>query len=181
MKLFGGIVLLLAIFPPGLKAQDTDTVNAELVGQKVQEALLMASATGLGGLILNKAVLTLEVGQKTQGGITINLLIFKISSKRTKGSTETITLNFAQSPKAAVKPPSAGELKDSLAGAIVAAAGAASKVNVLPLKEATIKLGFAVDTDASGGVKFQLLGADFGGSIDSSKTSMNSLTVTFTK
>lgn len=114
--------------------------------------------------------------------MTINLLIFTISNKKTKGFTQTTTLAFDRSVNVASgRNTAVDNLKEPLARAIAVAAAAASKIKVLPLKEATIKLEFAVAVEAGGSLKFQLLGGDVGGNIDFSKTSKNSLNVTFAR
>jgi hypothetical protein len=181
MRYVAGIVIFLAMCTVNLSGQDTETVSAELVSQKVQDALVMASGTGLSGLHLEKAELTLEVGHKIEGGITVNLLIFTISNKKTKGSTQTATLTFDRSVTISGSRIPMEDLKEPLARAIAVTAAAASKINVLPLKEASIKLEFVVDTTAGGGVKFELLGGNIGGNVDFSKTSKNSLAVTFAR
>jgi hypothetical protein len=164
------------------KTDDVELAGAGSVGKAVQAALLKANGAGLGGLRLSKAVLTLEEGSTTEGGLKLNFVIFTISHTAKKGNTITETLTFGALAKAhAEGPPDLSALTDSLARAIATAAATASEVQVLPLSEASVKIEFVVEKKNDGGLSFKVLGYDVTGSIDWDKTSKNSLEVTFSK
>jgi hypothetical protein len=168
------------------RAQDTpaptEIVGADQVGKDVEAALLTANSTGLGGLALTKAVLTLETGGSIQGGLKLNFFIFTIDHTKKKGTTITQTLSFG----ALQKPAGGGKtdlttLKDSLSKAIATAAQVASQVHTLPFKEGTVKIQFVVEKKTDGSISYKVLGIDLGPSINLDNTSTNSLEVTFSK
>src|SRR5580704_8611702 len=87
-------------------ANGKETVAAAQVGKDVEAALTTANSTGLAGLTLTKAVLTLETTGSVQGGIKLNFLIFTIDHTKKKGTTITQTLTFG----ALQKPAGGGEV-----------------------------------------------------------------------
>ena len=159
---------------------DTELAAAEETGKAIEQALDRARATGLSGLRLNKAVLTLETGNVKQGGIKISFIIFTISSRVKKGETQKTVLTFGALAKPA-RTASVKSLDEPLADAILQAAHIAAQVKTLPLSEATVKFEFVVEKSVGGGVSFQVLGGSVGGDIDFSKVSKNSLEVTFSR
>jgi hypothetical protein len=161
---------------------DKETAAAEEVGKSVETALLTANSTGLGGLTLTKAVLTLETGGSIQGGLKLNFLIFTIDHTQKKGTTinQTITFGALQKP-AGGGVADASALKDSLAKAIATAAEVATQVHTLPLSEATVKIQFVVEKKSDGSIAFDILGVKGGPSVNLDNTSTNSLEVTFAK
>jgi hypothetical protein len=168
--------------PNAPKPNDPSLAAASEVGKAVQDALYKANATGLGGLRLTKAVLSLETGSTTEGGLKLNFIIFTISHTAKKGDTVTQTITFGALDKAhAAGKPDFSALTDSLSQAVATSATTAAEVQVLPLSQATVKVEFAVERKNDGGLSFKVLGYDVSGSIDWDKTSKNSLEVTFTK
>jgi hypothetical protein len=152
--------------------------SAKSVGQEVQRALKKANATGLSGLRVTEATLKLETGSEVSGDLEINFIIFTIQHKGKKSETTTTELVFSLP-----KPTSASKanLTDPLAQAISMAAATASEINVLSLNKATITINFAVSKDNSGKISFTLFGAKIGGGVDLTKTSKNTLVLTFSK
>jgi hypothetical protein len=180
-------MLLITRMPTPANAQescDTDTsqecVAAAKVGTDVQTALRDANATGLSGLSLKKAVLTLETGGTVTNGFNINFLIFTIKHQTKKGNTVTQVITWGTLPKPAGGG-KAAQLQQILAQAIATSAKIASSVTTLPLSEATITIKFVVDKDNGGSVSYKVLGVNLGPSIDLDKTSTNTLAVTFSK
>lgn len=158
--------------------QSDEIASAKSVGQEVQRALQRANSTGLSGLRVTEANLKLETGSETSGDVEINFIIFTIQHKGKKSETETTELVFSlPKPTAVAK----ANLTDPLAQAIATAAATASQINVLSLTKATITIDFAVSKDNSGKISFTLLGAKIGGGVDLTKTSKNTLVVTFSK
>ena len=155
-------------------------VSASQVGTDVQKALESANASGLSGLTLNKAVLTLETAATTKSGIDINLLIFTLKHTAKKGNTLTETITWGSLEKPAAGGPTQS-LQNVLANAIATAAQIASKVTRIKLSQAVIKMQFVVDKDINGSISYKILGVTLGPSIDVDKTSTNTLEVTFTK
>jgi len=169
---------------PILKAQDTcdqECVQATTVGKDVENALQQANLTGLNGLILRKAVLTLETGTTLTGGININFLIFTIKHQTKKGDTVDQQITWTNLPKPAGAEAPTASLKDVLAKAIATAAGVANSVKTLPLSEATFTIKFVVDKDNGGSVSYKILGISLGPNIDFDKVSTNTLAVTLSK
>jgi hypothetical protein len=161
---------------------DPTVAPAAAVGAAVEQALQAANTTGLAGLKLDEATLTLETGRSRVGGFELNFLIFTISHKKKKGETLVTTMNFgALEPIQGVKGTELAELKDSLAKAIANAAVLASEVHLLPLREATVKLDFVVEKESGGGLSLKVLGVDIGGDVDFEKVSKNSLEVSFSR
>ena len=62
-----------------------ECADASKVGVDVEKALRNANVTGLSGLTLKKAVLTLETGSTISGGTDINFFIFTIKHQTKKG------------------------------------------------------------------------------------------------
>jgi hypothetical protein len=161
---------------------DRETVAATQVGKDVETALTTANSTGLAGLTLTKAVLTLETSGSVQGGIKLNFLIFTIDHTKKKGTTITQTLTFG----AIQKPAGGGEvdltvLKDSLSKAIATAAEVASQIRTHPLSQGVVKLQFVVEKKSDGSISYKVLGIDLGPSVNLDNTSTNTLEVTFSK
>jgi len=159
-------------------ATDDQVASATEVGRQIDKALKQAADTGLSGLKLQKAVVKLETGSEVSGGIELNFIIFTITHKRAKGTTQTTELVF-QVPQNAGAIIPFQSLTDPLAQAIATAAATAKEINTLPIAEATISIEFAVSRETGGKISFKLLSSSQGGNIDLSKTSRNSLTVTF--
>jgi hypothetical protein len=161
--------------------KDDGLARAKSVGQEVQRALQRANATGLNGLRVTEANLKLETGSEMSGNFEINFIIFTIQHKNKKTETQTTELVFSLAKPTSV---SKENLIDPLAQAIAEAAAAASQINVLPLTKATITIDFAVSKDNSGKISFKVLGtniAKIDGGVDLTKTSKNTLVVTFSK
>jgi hypothetical protein len=158
------------------------TASPEAIGQAVQQALEKANATGLGGLVMKKVVLTLETGGTLDVGGKLNFLIFSVEHTSKKGTTIDQTLTFGSVGKQ--QGASTGNLEtlpDVLSKAVASAALTASKVSELPFSEATIKLTFAVDVKNGGSISYKILGINLGPEVDFEKTSKNTLEVTFAK
>jgi hypothetical protein len=184
------IFIILFVWATGASAQDRspvlptdkERVLAEKVGKDVETALMSANSTGLNGLALSKAVLTLEIAGSTEGGVKANFFIFTIDHTTKKGSTITQTLTFG----ALQRPASGGNidtasLKDSLAGAIASASSVAAQIKTLPFAEGSVKLQFVVDNKNGGSISYKILGIDLGPSVSLDKASTNTLEVTFAK
>jgi hypothetical protein len=102
------VISLLQCFSRASKAQDAcdpsksdECVLASQVGIDVQAALRNANGTGLSGLALKKAVLTLETAANVKTGLDINVLIFTLKYQTKKGDTITQTITWGTVPKAA--------------------------------------------------------------------------------
>jgi len=178
------IVLLTASFQRLARAQDTcdqECVQAATVGKDVQSALQQANLTGLHGLVLKKAVLTLETGSTITGGFNINLLVFTIKHQVKKGDTITQTITWTNVSKPAGAEAPMESLKDVLARAVATSSALANSVTTLPLSEATITIKFVVDKDTGGSVSYKILGINLGPSVDWDKVSTNTLAVTLSK
>ncbi len=166
------------------RAQDTcdqECVQATTVGKDVQSALQQANLTGLNGLVLKKAVLTLETGSTLTGGISINFIIFTIKHQTKKGDTITQQITWTNVPKPAGAQAPTSSLKDVLAKAIATSSAVANGVKALPLSEATITIKFVVDKDNGGSVSYKILGINLGPTVDFDKVSTNTLAVTRSK
>jgi len=164
--------------------KDSDeTVTAEEVGQEVESVLNNASETGLNGLKLSEATLSIETGTTQEVSGSITLIGFTISHKSSKGATQTTTLQFKQPPakKLAAKPPEIKDLKTTLAKMIATGARLAATVKSLPLAEAKVKIEFVAQRETGGALTFKVLAAEGSGGINFKKVSKNSLEVTFAK
>jgi hypothetical protein len=162
-----------------------EVASASEVGKRVQDALQAAAETDLWRLKLSKAVLAVETGMVQEKNFEVKFIIFTISHKTKKGMTQTSTLTFTvpvQEGTAYAKggPKPLADLKEPLARAIATAATMAASINVLPLSEATIKIEFAVSREAGGKIGFTIVSVEGGAGIDFTKTSKNSLELTFT-
>ena len=164
----------------GKAALDRGIVAAAEVGRAVQKALKEAEATGLAGLQLNKATLSLETGRSRDPRFELDLWVFTISFGEKKQNTVTQILVFG-AEKAIAKKARVEDLVDPLARAIAAAAATAAEINVLPLAKATIKIEFVVEQKVSGTIGFKLVPADVGAEagIDFERTSKNGLEIEF--
>lgn len=182
------VIPCFCLFTLMLCAQDTsaptdkEIVGVEQVGKDVESALVTANSTGLQGLVLSKAVLTLETAGSTQGGLKLNFLIFTIDHTKKKGTTITQTMTFG----ALQKPAGGGKvdlatLRDSLAKAIATSAAVVSQIHTLPFSQGTVKLQFVVEKKNDASLSYKVLGIDLGPSVNLDNTSTNSLEVTFTK
>ena len=193
-KAFGSVRLCLALLMivaafSSAKSQDDscdtassqECADAAKVGIGVQNALRDANATGLSGLSLKKAVLVLETGTTSTGGVNINFLIFTIKHQAKKGNTINQSITWGSLPKPAGAGGGQVDLKETLASAIATAAKVAASVTALPLTEATITVKFVIDKDNSGSISYKVLGVSIGPTVDLDKTSTNSLAVTFSK
>lgn len=164
------------------KPVDTESsdqiASAKVVGQEVQRALQQANSTGLAGLRVTEANLKLETGSEVSDDVEFNFIIFTIQHKAKKSQTQTTDLVFSLPKQTSV---SKANLTDPLAQAVANAATTASQINVLPLTKATISIDFAVSKDNSGKISFTILGTKLGGGVDLTKTSKNTLVVTFGK
>jgi hypothetical protein len=180
-----GITLLF--MSPTIQAQDTcdpasvECADAGKVGIAVQEALRAANTSGLSGLSLKKAVLTLETVGTVTDGININFLIFTIKHQSKKVNTITQEITWGSLPKPNAVAGGLASLKDVLPRAIATAAQIASKVTAPALSQATITIKFVVDKDTGGSLSYKILGLSLGPNVDLDKTSTNTLAVTFAK
>jgi hypothetical protein len=183
---FGFSVFVLCFIASGLCGQeaaaatDKETAAVLQVGKDVQAALTAANATGLGGLKLSKAVLTLETAGTFQAGIKLNFLIFTIDHTQKKGTTISQTLTFGALQKLAGGG-NVANLTEPLARALASAAEVASQINVLPLSQGVVKLQFVVEKKTDGSLSYQIMGINLGPSVNLDNTSTNTLEVTFTK
>jgi hypothetical protein len=184
------IAMILTLGASGtIRAQDNncdtasspECADASRVGIDVQNALRDANTTGLSGLTLKKAVLTLETGSTVTSGISINFLIFTIKHQTKKGNTITQEITWGSLPKPAGPPGKLDNLKEVLARAVATSAKVASSVTALPLSQATITIKFVVDKDNGGSLSYKVLGVNLGPNVDLDKTSTNTLAVTFSK
>ena len=183
-----GIASLSLIFIGSALAQGTaqggcglECVEASKVGLDVQNALGQANLTGLSGLVLKKAVLTLETGSTVTGGVTINFIIFTIKHQTKKGSTITQEMTWGNLSQPQGPPATLESLKGVLASAIARSAALTESVTAMPLSEASITLKFVVDKDNGGSLSYKVAGINLGPSVDLDKVSTNTLTVTFAK
>lgn len=163
---------------------DKGLASARDVGKEVQRALLAANDSGLSGLHLTSAKLTLETSSAVAGDVQINFLIFTLQHKDKKSETATAQFEFSPpKPKTPDKGLNALNLAEPLAQAIAAAAATAAEINVpsLPLNKTTITINFAVSKDNGGSLSFVILGAKIGGGAELEKTSKNTLEVSFSK
>lgn len=181
-------MILTLVTSRAVKAQDNcdvatsqECADASKVGIDVQNALRDANVTGLSGLTLKKAVLTLETGSTVTGGISINFLIFTIKHQTKKGNTIAQEITWGSLPKPAGTPGKLDNLKEVLSRAIATSAKIASSVTTLPLSQATITIKFVVDKDNGGSLSYKVLGVNLGPNVDLDKTSTNTLVVTFSK
>ena len=166
---------------PRVPASNTEIASAASVGEAVNRALDKALETGLSGLTMKKAVLKLETGSAVSGGIELNFLIFTISHKTKKGSTQGTELVFEKQHNAGAGTLKTQDLVDPLAKAIATAAETAKQINALPIASATISMDFAVEKSTGGKISFKLFGSTESGNIDVTTTSKNNLTVTFSQ
>jgi hypothetical protein len=160
---------------------DVQCAQASQVGIDVKNALVNANATGLSGLSLQKAVLTLETASTNTGGLNFNFLVFTIKHQVKKSGTVTQQITWGSVPKPEGAASKIEDLRDALARAIGLSAKIASSVSTLPLAEATITIKFVVDKDTGGSISYKIAGIDLGPNIDFDKVSTNTLTVTFSK
>jgi len=158
-----------------------ECAEAAKVGVDVQKALRAANTSGLSGLSLKKAVLTLETGGTLTDGININFFIFTIKHQTKKGNTITQEITWGSLPKLNAPGGGLDSLSDVLSRAIGTSAKIASSVTSPPLSEATITIKFVVDKDNGGSLSYKILGINLGPNVDLDKTSTNALAVTFTK
>src|SRR5271154_5509397 len=123
-----------------------ECAEASRVGTDAQSALRNANGTGLNGLTLKKAVLTLQTVSNGKTGINLNFLIFTLKHQTSKGNTVSQEITWGNVPK-----PAGGgaadlaSLTDILSQSIASAAKLASNVTQLPLTQAVIKIQFVVD------------------------------------
>jgi hypothetical protein len=173
-----------ALGDDAMKKRGTDeTVGAAEVGSGVEKALHNANETGLNGLRLADATLSIETGATQEVNGTINLIVFTISHKSTKGATQTTTLHFGEvaQKSADMKAPEIEDLATPLAKMIATAAELASAVKTLPLTDAKVKIEFVAQRESSGAVTFKILAADGSAGINFKKVSKNSLEVSFAR
>jgi hypothetical protein len=124
------LLLLTSFVLPRAYAQDAcDTATsdqcaeASRVGMDVQNALRNANGTGLNGLALKKAVLTLQTVSNGKTGISLNFLIFTIKHQTSKGNTVSQEITWGSVPKqAGGGPGNVASLTDSLSQAVASAA-----------------------------------------------------------
>jgi hypothetical protein len=182
-----GIGLTLLFMNPTIQAQEScapasvECADASKVGIAVQDALRAANTSGLSGLSLKKAVLTLETVGTITDGININFLIFTIKHQSKKVNTITQEITWGSIPKPNAVGGGLPSLKDVLPRAIATAAQIASEVTAPALSEATITIKFVVDKDNGGSLSYKILGLTLGPNVDLDKTSTNTLAVTFAK
>jgi hypothetical protein len=194
MKNRGGTIIILSLVllsvgtSKSVKAQEICDVSssqecagASKVGADVQAALRAANLTGLSGLTLKKAVLTLETGSSITGGININFLIFTIKHQTKKTGTISQEITWGSLPKANAPPATLASITEVLARAIATSASLTASTSTLPLTEATITIKFVVDKDSGGSLSYKIMGVNLGPSVDLDKTSTNTLAVTFSK
>jgi len=182
-----GIVTCTVLIVRPLPAQDqsnaletSEFVLAADLGRQVEEALKTASETGLGGLQLSEATLSIETGVSHESSVELHFIIFTISHRKQKGTTQMMSLLLrAPESRGLVKKIKLPDVKDALARAIATAAAMASSINVLPLDEAKVKFDFATSRNTKGEIEYVLLTGNASSSIDFSKTSKNSLEVVF--
>ena len=177
-----------------MKAQDdkrpslsnTDIAAAELVSQQAAAVIHAMMNEKPGGLRLRQAVLTLQTGTALEKGIEINLVIFTLSNKKKIGLTDTTTLSFddKQLQEFAadfVPPPSLDQqFKQQLDEAVKLQMG----IDWGKHKSIAIKKEFAVTKDTKGGLTFKIttpVSASGGFTIDRTKTSVNSLQLTYSE
>jgi hypothetical protein len=182
-----GLGITLLFMSPTIRAQETcdpasvECADASQVGIAVQDALRAANTSGLSGLSLKKAVLTLETVGTVTGGISINFLIFTIKHQSKKANTITQEITWGSLPKPNAVGGGLASLKDVLPRAIATAAQIASKVTAPALSQAIITIKFVVDKDNGGSLSYKILGLSLGPNVDLDKTSTNTLAVTFVK
>lgn len=181
------LAMALLFMSPTIQAQDTcdpasvECADASQVGVAVQNALRAANTSGLSGLSLKKAVLTLETVGTVTGGININFLIFTIKHQSKKVNTITQEITWGSISKPNAVGGGLASLTDVLSRAIATAAQVASKVTAPALSQATITIKFVVDKDNGGSLSYKILGLSLGPNVDLDKTSTNTLAVTFSK
>jgi hypothetical protein len=169
---------------------DTQLAAAEAVGSQVQEVLEAMMNESPNGFHLRQAVVTLQTGSAKEGGFTLNFIIFTLSHTSKKGVTATTTLTFGKQQLQTFSlleatPPTTldQQFKNDLAAAVVLAANAVPPSN-LPLTKINVKREFAVTKDTKGGLTFKItaLGSASGGiTIDATKTSVNSIELSYSK
>lgn len=160
-------------------ATDVECAQAAAVGLDVKNALVAANGTGLSGLVLQKAVLTLETASTGTAGLNINFLVFTFKHQTKKNGTVTQVITWGSVGKAEGTAGSEEDLQNILAKAIALSAKIAAGVKTLPLSEATITIKFVVDKDTSGSLSYKIFGVNLDPSVDVDKVSTNTLVVTF--
>jgi hypothetical protein len=176
--MFNAAILCMGTLSHAQDSCDQECAQASVVGHDVQTALQQANLTGLNGLVLKKAVLTLETGSTLTDGVSVNFLIFTVKHQTKKGDTITQAITWQNVPKPAGESASVESLKNVLAKAVATAAALANNVKALPLSEATITIKFVVDKDSSGSLSYKIFGINLGPSVDLDKVSTNTLAVT---
>jgi hypothetical protein len=167
--------------------------------QAVLTKLRDQTQTVYGNYQFQKAVLHIETGSTTEIDAGVNLVVFTISYKHKKGLTQSMDSVFSLPDKKALtdhldrlQALSKMEMSDTaaaqqqtaedkLAQALNDAIDVASQVTILPTDSVVAKVQFSISNDINAGVSFVFLGGSSKASagVDFTKTSVNSIEVTF--
>lgn len=168
------------------RPEDNQLAAAEAIGQGMEVVLRAMRDEKPNGLHLTQAELSIETGTAKEGGISLNLVVFTIEHKNKKGTTDTISMTFGGKQLAEfgfVGPPPT--LDEQFKNLLTKAVKAAAQISTLPLADIKVKKEFAVSKDTKGGLLFKATppigSVSAGGTIDWTKTSKNSIQLTYSK